>query len=466
MTRLNIAILTLYPDAGHIVPLLKIGAMLVARGHGVTCLLPDECSALTSSYGLTNTQIGSALSKVAVEAKRGFGARTILLASLDVYWRDYYAAIFAKSAHLVRMILEELKSRPLDFILVDNHQFPEIFAGIGAELGVPVIFHDSSGGLKSRAGPLSVTIYGKRISSWRQTGIFAFGAVYYLYCEVARIRRFRREGLFKAMARAREDLCALLPKLPLTRTYSSVSSAGMVSSASRRMKYHFATGLGLLEHRQRGVALHPDRKAFGPILDLPETPFPDDLKYWLDGRPKSSVLYVSFGSMVTISSNRLRMLLSACSELDVPVLWVWRHCRNELTNLSLPKTIRLEPFVPQWSVLSHPAVGACVTHGGVGTVLECLAASVPMVIMPMIWDQPYNAQFVQELGAGIRLDWWNLSDRAFQQTVQSVLSKPEYRERATSIAAELRSQEGSDEVLQFFAKVVEAKDAESWQRRG
>ena len=59
---MNIAILALYPDAGHIAPLLKNGAMLVARRHEVICLLPNECSALTSSYGLTNTQIGPALS--------------------------------------------------------------------------------------------------------------------------------------------------------------------------------------------------------------------------------------------------------------------------------------------------------------------------------------------------------------------------------------------------------------------
>src|SRR5215510_2888554 len=135
MRRLHVAIAALYPDAGHIVPLLKIGAMLVRQGHEVICLLPNECSTLVSTYGLINTQIGTALSPIALRASREFGARTIFAASVDVYYRDYYAAIFATSPGMVRTILTELRRRPPDLLLADNHRFTEIPAAIGAELG-------------------------------------------------------------------------------------------------------------------------------------------------------------------------------------------------------------------------------------------------------------------------------------------------------------------------------------------
>jgi UDP:flavonoid glycosyltransferase YjiC (YdhE family) len=459
---MKIAILTLYPDAGHIVPLLKIGALLVARGHEVICLLPNECSALTSSYGLANNQIGP-LPTIAANASTKFGASTILTASFDVYWRDYYTAIFADSVHMVETILKELKSHPVNLILADNHQFPEVAAGIGAELNVPVVFHDSVGGLKSRAGPPIVTFYGKRMSPWKEAGLLTFGTLYSSYREAARIYRFRRQGLFEASADARKHLCTLLPKLPPKESYLGITSAGMVSAASRRMKYHFATGLGLLEHRHRGSELHPDRQAFGPILDVPEAPLPDDLKRWLDAHHKRGVIFVSFGSMVRLSAARLRILVSAFSALDTPVLWTGGPSSNQTPRLSLPKAVRIAAFVPQRSVLSHAAVGACITHGGGGTVLECLAAGVPMVVMPLMWDQPYNAQFVQDLGAGIRLDWWRLSRPIFIHALQSVLSSSQYQQRASSIGAELRSQNGSDEALQFLTKVADSKDAESWQ---
>jgi hypothetical protein len=369
------------------------------------------------------------------------------------------------SVHKVETILKKLKSRPVDLILVDNHQLPDVYAGIGAELDVPVVFHDSVGGLKSRVGPAIVIFYGKRMSPPREACLLAAGTLYSLCREAARVIRFCRQGLFGASVQARKDLCTLLSKLPPTdQSYLGTTSAGMVSAASRRMKYHFATGLGLLEHRHRDLPLHTDRQAFGPVLDFPETPLPEDLKRWLDGFPKRAVVYVSFGSMIRLSTDRLVMLLSAFSALDAPVLWAGGPGTNAVPTLSLPKTIRIEAFVPQKSVLSHTAIGACVTHGGSGSVLECLAAGVPMVVMPLMWDQPYNAQFVEDLKAGIRFDWRHLSRLTFIQALQSVLLSSQYQQRASSIAAELRSQRGSDEVLQFLTKIADSKDAESWHR--
>jgi UDP:flavonoid glycosyltransferase YjiC (YdhE family) len=465
MNCLNVAIVALYPDAGHIGPLLRIGAMLFARGHRVICLLPEECSALANTYGLATMPIGSALSAMALEASRQFGASTILTASFDVYYRDYYAAIFAKSVDMVAMILKRLESRPPDLLLVDNHQFPEVFAGIGAELHVPVVFHDSAGGLHSRSGSLVGNLYGRQLPRWREAGVLALGFIYALYREAARIYRFHRSGLPKATSRARQDLCTLLAKLPPSdEAHEAPSSAGAISSASRRMKYHFATGLGLLEHRLRGLALHPDRHTFGPVLDVPEMPLPAALKQWLDNQPEKSVTYVSFGSMVTLSGPRLRILLSAFGALDTPLLWALGGRCEAVSRSTLPTAVRVECFIPQWSVLSHPAVGACVTHGGVGTVLECLAASVPMVVMPVMWDQPYNAQLVQDLGAGIRLDWWGLRHRVLLHALHTVRLSPDYRGRVSSIAGELRAQEASGEVLRLFEKIVASGDAQSWER--
>jgi UDP:flavonoid glycosyltransferase YjiC (YdhE family) len=463
MTRLQVAILALYPDAGHLGPLLKIGAMLVARGHDVMCLLPRECAALADSYGLTHTQIGTALPPLAAKASRAFGAPTIFAASFDVYHRDYYSAIFAGSAGMVEAILKHLKSRPPDVVLVDNHQFPEVFAGIGAELGAPVLFHDSAGGLHSRARSLAVNLYGRQLSRWREAGVLAMGCFYKAYRELARVRRFRRDGMHAATGRAREDLRALMTKLPPgDRAHAAPSSAGAVSAASRRMKHHFATGLGLLEHQRRGLPLHPDRRVFGPVLDFPAMPLRGDLERWLDDQPDRSVVYVSFGSMVILSRRRLQTLLSAFGAVGTRFLWALAGGADALPTLSLPPGIRVESFVPQWSVLSHPAVGGCVTHGGGGTVLECMAARVPMVVMPVMWDQPYNAQLVQELGAGIRLDWWNLTDCVLARTLGSVLSAAEFRRQASSLADELRAQRGSEEVLRFLETIVRSGDSASW----
>ena len=52
--------------------------------------------------------------------------------------------------------------------------------------------------------------------------------------------------------------------------------------------------------------------------------------------------------------------------------------------------------------MPHAAAMAC--HGGFGTVRAGLAAGVPLAVLPLFADQPYNARRVAELGAGVALD--------------------------------------------------------------
>jgi UDP:flavonoid glycosyltransferase YjiC (YdhE family) len=50
--------------------------------------------------------------------------------------------------------------------------------------------------------------------------------------------------------------------------------------------------------------------------------------------------------------------------------------------------------------LSHvlPRCAALVSHAGIGTVAQGLAAGIPQVTMPMGFDQPDNATRLQRLG--------------------------------------------------------------------
>ena len=63
-----------------------------------------------------------------------------------------------------------------------------------------------------------------------------------------------------------------------------------------------------------------------------------------------------------------------------------------------PPTAHHEAFVPLSDVL--PRCAALVSHGGIGTLAQGLAAGVPQLTMPMGFDQPDNATRLERLGVG------------------------------------------------------------------
>ena len=85
----------------------------------------------------------------------------------------------------------------------------------------------------------------------------------------------------------------------------------------------------------------------------------------------------------------------------------------------VPANVRIARWVPQMEILSRAAVA--ITHGGLGTIKECIWHGVPMVVLPLVLDQPANAVRVASHHLGRVLDPRKLSAMELAQAVRDAL---------------------------------------------
>jgi UDP:flavonoid glycosyltransferase YjiC (YdhE family) len=160
---------------------------------------------------------------------------------------------------------------------------------------------------------------------------------------------------------------------------------------------------------------------------------------WERGDDPRPIVYLSLGSLGSADVELMQRLidtLAAAEDLRVVVSLGPQH-----DQLRLPAHMEGGEYLPQTAILPHVAVA--VTHGGNNTVTECLHFGVPMVVLPLFWDQYDNAQRVHELGFGRRLPTYGHEPQALLDAVRELLRADDVRARLRPGAARRRSDPGT-----------------------
>lgn len=98
---------------------------------------------------------------------------------------------------------------------------------------------------------------------------------------------------------------------------------------------------------------------------------------------------------------------------------------------SWPENFMVYQQVPQLDLLPH--LDAVVCHGGHNTVSEALSNGLPLVVIPIAYDQSHVAGRVVRTGAGERLNFNRFKANHLQEAVEQVLSNESYREAAQAV---------------------------------
>lgn len=96
-----------------------------------------------------------------------------------------------------------------------------------------------------------------------------------------------------------------------------------------------------------------------------------------------------------------------------------------------PENFIVKPQIPQLALLPH--LDAVVCHGGHNTVCETLLNGLPMVVIPIAYDQSHVAGRVVRTGAGLRLNFNRFKAAHLKEAVHEILQNPGYRASAEQL---------------------------------
>lgn len=197
--------------------------------------------------------------------------------------------------------------------------------------------------------------------------------------------------------------------------------------------------------------LPPSVQYVGPCLWYPA----QEPSSWLTKLPRDRPwVHVSEGTLYAESPVVLRAAAQGLADLPMYVIITTGTQRNyDTLNLgALPTNVIVKPWIAHSDLL--PLTDILVTHGGGGTVVAALSAGVPMVVVPLMWDQPENAQRVVYSGAGLSLSPRKCTPGRLREAVKQVLRDPWYRQNAEQLAMCLRRYGGASQAAELLESIV------------
>jgi zeaxanthin glucosyltransferase len=233
----------------------------------------------------------------------------------------------------------------------------------------------------------------------------------------------------------------------LTRNLEGVKAAGEVFApvAQVAMSYAEKTGLQIdwsdpaATTSKLAVITQTPRE-----FDFPGTPWPAQFHYagpfhdsegrepipfpWdkLTGKP---LVYASLGTLVNGLEHVYKTIVQVVGRLPGIQVALSVGKNVNLGDLGrIPSNVIVVRTAPQIELLKRAAL--CITHAGLNTTLESLGQGVPMVAIPIGYDQPGVAARIAHHGVGEFLKVEDLTVERLQGLVQKVFENPSYRDKA------------------------------------
>jgi MGT family glycosyltransferase len=221
-------------------------------------------------------------------------------------------------------------------------------------------------------------------------------------------------------------------------------------------------------HRHLYLACLP--KAFlGPGLTVPMTvhflrPVPFDrmegeaLPAWIEDLPPRPIIHASLGTIFHRTPGVFEAILDGLRDEHITLLLAVGRDQDPARFGPQPSHVRIERYLSHALLL--PRCDLVITHGGYGSVMACLSAGVPMVVVPLAGgDQAGNADCCAALGVARVVAADQRMPEVIRAAVRDVLRDPRYRENAGRLRDQIRALPGPEHGVGLLERLTAARSA-------
>ncbi|KAF3327085.1 cinnamate beta-D-glucosyltransferase-like protein [Carex littledalei] len=383
-----------FPGQGHVNPLLRLAKRIAAKGVLITFSTTSD----------TGHQIISSSDVVSADDGVPVGNGHLRFEFLNLNWdKDGQKHVLEESmlnldtvgpaafADLIRK--QSLARRPVTYVV--NNPFIPWAVDVATDMGIPCAV------------------------LWVQS--CAVFSTYYHY----------HHGLSEFPTETNPDISVCLPGIPImtpeeipsfllpTTFHKSLTKAILeqfrnIDKASRVFVNSFTE---LEPEAINSISKYAQLIPVGPLVEPEDNSGsnlrgdlfkPTDCLEWLDTQAPQSVIYISLGSIVTITKEEMVEMANGLTTNGRSFLWVVRSSCQELLPQGFLEKVKGKGLVVGWSpqdnVLNHSSIGCFLTHCGWNSVLETLTAGVPVIAYPQFGDQLPDAKFLVDIyKVGVRL---------------------------------------------------------------
>ncbi|CAI6347452.1 unnamed protein product [Macrosiphum euphorbiae] len=165
----------------------------------------------------------------------------------------------------------------------------------------------------------------------------------------------------------------------------------------------------------------------GGIHLKPAKTIPKDILDFIEDSPQG-VIFFTFGSTIKVSSLPGHIEQSFKEAFaDIPQRVLWKY-EGEMKDK--PKNVMTRKWFPQREILLHPKVKLFISHGGMSGVCEAVDGGVPVLGIPVFYDQPRNIENLVLNGMAISMDLLSTTKEKLSNAISELINDEKYSKNA------------------------------------